>query len=80
MIFVVSCALVFWALKLINAEERMNFIRIISLSIILFCSGLNAQIKEKSIESVDLKSTKKKLKKKEILSLINLRVFRITKL
>ena len=65
MIFVVSCALVFWALKLINAEERMNFIRIISLSIILFCSGLNAQIKEKSIESVDLKSTKKKLKKKE---------------
>ena len=43
----------------------MNFIRIISLSIILFCSGLNAQIKEKSIESVDLKSTKKKLKKKE---------------
>ena len=65
MIFVVSCALVFGALKLINAEERMNFIRIISLSIILFCSGLNAQIKEKSIESVDLKSTKKKLKKKE---------------
>ena len=59
MIFVVSCALVFGALKLINAEERMNFIRIISLSIILFCSGLNAQIKEKSIESVDLKSTKK---------------------
>lgn len=45
----------------------MNFIRIISLSIILFCSGLNAQIKEKSIESVDLKSTKKKLKKKKIL-------------
>ncbi len=43
----------------------MNFIRIISLSIVLFCSELNAQIKEKSIESVDLKSTKKKLKKKE---------------
>ena len=64
MIFVVSCALVFGALKLINAEERMNFIRIISLSIILFCSGLNAQIKEKYKENVNLKSTKKKLNKK----------------
>ena len=45
--------------------KKMNFIRIIFLSIVLFPAVFTSQIKEKSIEEIDLKSTKKKLKKKE---------------
>lgn len=44
---------------------KMNFTRIILLSIILSSTVLDAQIKEKSIDGVELKSTQKKLRKKE---------------